>query len=51
MVAIVPRIRILDGVRVHVPAIVVPVHVDRTQHTSVIVLEAIRDTTGQIMVN
>ena len=49
MVAIIPPVLVLDGVRVDVPAIVVPVHVDRTQHTSVIVHGTIRITARQTM--
>lgn len=49
MVAIVPPIRILDGVRIDVPAVAVPVHVDRAKHTSVIVHGTICITARQIM--
>ena len=44
LVAIVPPVRILDRVRVDVPAVVVPVHVDRAKHTSVIVNKTICGT-------
>ena len=49
MVAIVPPVRVLDGVRIDVPAIVVPVHVDRAKHTSVIVHKIICITASQTM--
>ena len=35
LVAIVPPVRVLDGVRIDIPAVVVPVHVDRAKHTHV----------------
>lgn len=48
-VAIVPPVRVLDGVRIDVPAVVVPVHVDRAKHTSVIVYKIIYITASQTM--
>lgn len=41
LVAIIPPVRVLDGVRVDIPTTVVPVHVDRPEHTSVIIHGAI----------
>ena len=49
LVAIIPPVRVLDGVRIDVPAVVVPVHVDRAKHTSVIVHGTICITARQIM--
>ncbi|MDP1625455.1 MAG: hypothetical protein Q8L64_06940 [bacterium] len=49
LVAIIPPVRVLDGVRIDVPAVVVPVHVDRSEHTSVIVHGTICITARQIM--
>lgn len=31
LIAIVPPVRVLNSIRVHVPAVVVPVHVDRAK--------------------
>ena len=49
MVAIIPPVRVLDGVGIDAPTVVVPVHVDRTKHTSVIVHGTIYITAHQIM--
>ena len=49
LVAIVPPVRVLDRVRIDVPAVVVPVHVDRAKHTSVIVYKIIYITASQTM--
>ena len=49
LVVIIPPVRVLDGVRINVPAVVVPVHVDRSEHISVIVHETICITAHQIM--
>jgi len=49
MVAIIPPVRVLDGVRIDVPTVVVPVHVDRAKHTSVIVHKTICITASQTM--
>ena len=44
LIASVPAVRVRDLVRVDVPAVVVPVHVDRAKHTSVIVNKTICGT-------
>jgi len=49
LIAIVPLIRVQNGVRIDVPAVVVPVHVDRAKHTSVIVYKIIYITASQTM--
>jgi hypothetical protein len=49
LVAIIPPVQVLDGVRIDVPAVVVPVHVDRAKHTSVIVYKIIYITASQTM--
>jgi len=49
LIAIVPPVRVLDGVRVHVPTVVVPVHVHGTKHTSVVVHGIICITARQTM--
>ncbi len=48
-IALIPPVRILDGIRIDVPAAVVPVHVDRAQHASIIVHRTICTTARQIM--
>jgi len=45
MVARVPIIRIVNGIRIHIPAIVIPVAVDRPQHTIDFVQKTIHTTT------
>ena len=49
LVAIIPPVRVLDGVRIDVPTVVIPVHVDRVKHTSVIVYKIIYITASQTM--
>lgn len=44
MIASVPVIRIVNGIRVHIPAVVVPVAVDHPQHIIAIVQKTIRTT-------
>ena len=37
LIVLIPHVRVIDGVRVDVPAVIVPVHVDGAKLTSVIV--------------
>ncbi len=45
LVAGVPLVRILDRIGIHVPPIVVPIHVHRTQHQTVLMRKTIHATT------
>jgi hypothetical protein len=49
MVAIIPPIRILNGVSIHVPAVVVPVSIHCAKHTRVLVQKAIYVTILRIL--
>ena len=45
LIVVVPPVRVLDRIRIHVPAISVPVRVDRVEHQRILVCEIIRATT------
>lgn len=49
LVAIVPIIRIQNGVRIDVPAVVVPINIDRAQGQGILIHGAIHITASQTM--